>query len=100
MRSNSLSYLLVVLCLIISDSIWAQEVMYPEMRSTRIYATPNAALTHSFTSVLDQLTMPEGSRLVKINEVESPFGVHTTYQQYINESKVLFAGVKVHQSTN
>jgi len=56
MRSNSLSYLLVVLCLIISDSIWAQEVMYPEMRSTRIYATPNAALTHSFTSVLDQLT--------------------------------------------
>ncbi|MFT5056534.1 MAG: hypothetical protein ACI80H_001249 [Pseudoalteromonas distincta] len=100
MRSNSLSYLLVVVCLLISDSIWAQEVMYPEMRSTRVYATPNAALTLSTNSVLEHLTMPEGSRLVKINEVESPFGVHTTYQQYINESKVLFAGVKVHQATN
>jgi hypothetical protein len=74
--------------------------MYPEMRSVQIYATPNAALSHSTNTVLDQLTMPEGGRLVKINEVESPFGVHTTYQQYINESKVLFAGVKVHQPTN
>ncbi len=70
------------------------------MRSVQIHTTPNAVLIPTTNAVLDQLTMPEGSRLVKINEVESPFGIHTTYQQYINESQVLFAGVKVHQSTN
>jgi hypothetical protein len=47
-----------------------------------------------------ELSIPNYIELRKTHTAVSPFGSHTTYSQFINNKKVLFAGARVHRKTN
>ena len=50
--------------------------------------------------LITELNVPNYIELRKTNEVFSPFGTHTTYGQFINNTEVLFAGARIHRKTN
>lgn len=98
MRVKYPLYILITFGLFKCTFIQAQEVVFPKISTLSIdmYTTDYKGNTAS--NGLEWVQVPSGSRLVKTYETESPFGTHTTYHQYIGDKRILFAGVKVHQS--
>jgi hypothetical protein len=46
------------------------------------------------------VSIPEGSKLYETYRIASPFGLHITYSQIIQQKEVLYAGAKLHIKNN
>ncbi|PCJ67312.1 MAG: hypothetical protein COA58_03050 [Bacteroidetes bacterium] len=65
------------------------------------YALPHNSVKPSEISIITHdLAVPEYIELRKSYEIESPFGMHITYKQFIHNKEVLFAGVRIHWKKN